>query len=238
MVLRLLTTRADGNRRWSCSPTLSVLATASRGGMPWEKSRGLETSISTLSPTLPSPAASQAASVTIPPVQLKSSSPKAAASAKVLWLALSPCSVAHAVASALSAVREPSITSWPASISPAPIARPTIPVPRTPILMSCDPFGSVGSDARPQAQLPHRVLCSLKLRTACRRSDGRTAPGLGSHHRRHRAGALVGRTLRGHARRRSDLLQGGTGAPRRARRDHGQGARAARPRDRTRLGDC
>src|SRR3954468_4209700 len=137
MVLRLLTTLAWGNRRCSCSPTLSVLATANEGGIPLEKSSALETSTSSLPLMLSSPACSRAARDTIPPVQLKSTSPKAAASANVPWLARSPASApaAQAVASSLSAVRLPMRTAWPTSTSFEAMALPTMPVPRTPIFM-------------------------------------------------------------------------------------------------------
>ena len=91
-------------------------------GPPPEKSSGLATSISTLPSRLSAPAAVRASSDAAPDVQLKTSSPCVAASANSTLP--SP------------AVREPTRTSWPSSASLPEIARPTIPVPSTPILIA------------------------------------------------------------------------------------------------------
>ena len=42
-VLSPFTTRVSGNSCWICSPSESVLQTVSEGGIPFEKSSGLET---------------------------------------------------------------------------------------------------------------------------------------------------------------------------------------------------
>ncbi len=62
MVLSALTTRASGNRRWSCSPRLSVFVIARLGGMPREKSSGLATLSRTFPFRFSEPPASSAAS--------------------------------------------------------------------------------------------------------------------------------------------------------------------------------
>ena len=80
-VLSDFTTRASGNRRWICSARLSVLQTLRLGGMPWEKSKGLDTSITTLPARLSAPAASRAGSDPSPDVALTTISAVEAASA-------------------------------------------------------------------------------------------------------------------------------------------------------------
>jgi hypothetical protein len=72
------------------------------------------------------PAAANAWSAPRPDVQLNTSSPCAAASANGTFP--SP------------AVRDPTRTSWPSSASLPEIARPTIPVPSTPILIPRSSF--------------------------------------------------------------------------------------------------
>ena len=71
----VLTTRVSGKARWICSPRESVSFTSSVGGMPWEKSSGLDTSTSTLPARLLAPASVSAASDAAPLVALTTSSP-------------------------------------------------------------------------------------------------------------------------------------------------------------------
>ena len=109
-----------------------MFETASDGGNPLEKSSGFATSIRTLPDRCSAPAASSAAIEAIPAVAFTSSSPNAAASAKVPCVANEPASAAHAAAASLSAVLEPILTSWPSSTSLEEIVRPAVPVPSTP----------------------------------------------------------------------------------------------------------
>jgi hypothetical protein len=74
IVFRALTTRAAGKARWIRSPSESVLATSSDGGMPREKSRALEVSTRTLPSRLASPASRRASSEAAPAVALTTSS--------------------------------------------------------------------------------------------------------------------------------------------------------------------
>jgi hypothetical protein len=48
IVFSAFTTFTRGSARWICSPSESVFETSRNGGMPWERSRGLGMSISTL----------------------------------------------------------------------------------------------------------------------------------------------------------------------------------------------
>src|SRR5262245_37306687 len=135
MVLSDLTTFVSGNSRWICSPMESVLHTESVGGMPREKSSGLETSMRILPRRLFAPAMRSASSAPPPEVQLKRSSPKAALSAKLPSEALAPAFLAHSAAFSLPALREPILTLWPDSTSFEAMVLPTIPVPSTPMFM-------------------------------------------------------------------------------------------------------
>ena len=74
---------ASGNALWICSARLSLVVTRSEGGLPSEKSSAFATSTSTLPERFSAPAARSASSAAPPDVQLKASSPKAAASANV-----------------------------------------------------------------------------------------------------------------------------------------------------------
>src|SRR5919109_868587 len=123
------TTRASGKARWIRSPRLSMLETKRVGIPPLEWSSGLETSIRTLSVRFASPAARSASIEPPPAVQLKITSPKAAASA-------------NATAPSLPAVRDPVRTSCPTSASRAPSVLPTMPLPSTPILIAPPPARS------------------------------------------------------------------------------------------------
>jgi hypothetical protein len=141
-----LTTFAVGKARWICSPRESVFETYRDGGMPPETSSGFAMSIRTLPSRFSSPAALRASSEPAPFVAFTTSLPAAAASANVPSPIRSfPCF--HAVngsfpiesgsvqARSASTFRVPIVTSWPSSASRAPITRPTVPVPRTPIFM-------------------------------------------------------------------------------------------------------
>jgi hypothetical protein len=83
-----------------------VLQTVSVGGMPLEKSSGLETWMSILPLRLPAPAWRSAASEFAPLVQSKTISPKAAASANVQICALPPTERSHSSPASLLAERE------------------------------------------------------------------------------------------------------------------------------------
>ena len=72
-------------------------------------------------------------------MQLKISSPKAAASANVPCEAFAPLFFTQAAAFSLLAEREPIFTSCPSATSLLPIVSPTIPVPRTAIFMAVPP---------------------------------------------------------------------------------------------------
>src|SRR5438309_2673356 len=130
------TTRASGNSRWICSPTESSLHTDSVGGMPLEKSSGLEASISTFPLRFSGPAMRSASTLTAPGVQLKTTSPNEAASPKLPSLAPSLAPLAQSTAFSLPAEREPIFTSCPSSTSLVAIVWPTMPVPRTPMRMA------------------------------------------------------------------------------------------------------
>ena len=60
MVCKVLTTFASGNLLWICSPKESVFDAESVGGMPFEKSSGLEMSVTILQFRLVSPATASA----------------------------------------------------------------------------------------------------------------------------------------------------------------------------------
>ncbi len=94
-VLSVFTTRADGNARWICSPGESLFGTDSVAGKPREKSSGLEMSTSGLPARCASPASRSASNATAPAVALTTSSPWAAASAKVPTRASGPASASH-----------------------------------------------------------------------------------------------------------------------------------------------
>ncbi len=132
-VFSAFTTRACGKAAWIRSPRLSSLQTERVGGIPCEKSSGLATSISVLPARFSAPAAARASSEAPPAVQLKTSSPAAAASAKVPPFPRAPASPTHSSRAALSGEREPIVTSCPSSTSFEPIVFPTVPVPRTAI---------------------------------------------------------------------------------------------------------
>jgi len=83
-----------------------------------------------------------------------------------------------------------------------------------------------GHGPRPPPSPDDRVLRPLKLHSPRRRSDGRTAERLGADDQGHRAPALVEGSVRGHARRRADLLEGVARTPR-------PGGGGGRPRART-----
>jgi hypothetical protein len=135
IVLSDFTTRASGNARWICSARLSVLETSRLGGVPCGKSSAFETSTRVL-PARSSSGTEPSASIeAAPAVQLKRSSPNAAASANVPWLAAPPAEATHSAACSLSVVRDPIITSWPRPTSLVAIDLPTIPVPKTPMRM-------------------------------------------------------------------------------------------------------
>ena len=89
---------ARGKARCICSPNESELHTASVGGIPFEKSKGLATSIKTFPLRLLASAEVRAAKETVPTVQLKTTSPSAAASAKVPTDAWVPFCFAHSTA--------------------------------------------------------------------------------------------------------------------------------------------
>src|SRR5215510_1497668 len=82
------------------------------------------------------PAAVSAASELAPCVQLKTTSPNAAASANVPIRPRAPARVAHSAALLLPGVREPIITAWSSATSFDAIALPTMPVPSTPMFIS------------------------------------------------------------------------------------------------------
>src|SRR5919106_2975469 len=131
-VFSAFTTRVATNVRWICSPRLSPAPTTTVRD-PDEVSIGLATSTSVFPARSSGRALPIASRETRPPQQLKRSSPCAAASANVPWLAPSPADATHSAAFSLPGVREPSITSWPSSTSFVASVVPTIPVPRTPI---------------------------------------------------------------------------------------------------------
>src|SRR5262249_35005660 len=135
IVLRALTTLAPGKALCMRSASESVLQKARKGGGPPDESNGLATSMRTLPSRLLSPAILRASIETTPDVQLKMTSPNAAASAKVPSEAPGPADLAHAAAFSLSRVLDPIMTSCPCSASLPPIAWPTIPVPKTPIFI-------------------------------------------------------------------------------------------------------
>ncbi len=83
MVFRVLTTFASGKARWICSPSESVSLTNMVGGKPWEKSRGLAMSTSTLPARLSAPARPSTSRAAAPEEALTTSSAPAAASANV-----------------------------------------------------------------------------------------------------------------------------------------------------------
>src|SRR5215472_5964118 len=95
----------------------------------------LPTSIRTFPASRFSPAARRASSELAPWVQLKSTSPKPAASAKFPVCARAPARFAQPTAFGFLASREPIITSCPSATSFEAIASPTIPVPSTPIFI-------------------------------------------------------------------------------------------------------
>src|SRR5262249_21338661 len=138
-------------------------------------------SISTLPARLPTPASPRAASECMPAVQWTTSSPNAAASAKLPSLARSPASAAHATAFSLPAWRDPIITSWPSSTSFVASAWPTIPVPSTAILIGT----LLASSTRCGATRPPRNPL------AERRPPARTLPPSGREGREARR--LIGR---------------------------------------------
>ncbi len=98
IVFSAFTTRDSGKARWICSARLSVLQTKSVGGIPCEKSSGFETSTSVLPARFSAPAMPSASMDAVPAVQLKTSSPNAAASANVPRLAASPTDSTHSAA--------------------------------------------------------------------------------------------------------------------------------------------
>src|SRR5262249_23505994 len=87
---------------------------------------------STLPARFSAPADCSASSDAPPDVQLKTSSPKAAASANVPLPAASPAAAAHSTALSFSAEREPILTSCPTVRSLLAIACPTTPSQRPP----------------------------------------------------------------------------------------------------------
>src|SRR5215210_5044211 len=140
IVLSAFTTFVPGSSRWICSARLSSFATDSRGGNPPEKSSGLDTSTRVLPSRLPDPAARSASSEATPAVALTMSSPCAAASAKLPSAAAPPelsTWATHATALSLPALRDPITTSWPSWTSLVASVWPTVPVPRTPMRMTC-----------------------------------------------------------------------------------------------------
>ena len=68
-------------------------------------------------------------------MQLKTTSPNFAASAKVPAEAFDPFAFAHSAAFGFGAVRDPILTSLPSETSFVPSLLPTSPVPRIPIRM-------------------------------------------------------------------------------------------------------
>ena len=135
VVLSDFTTLASGKLRWICSASESVLHSVSEGGIPLEKSSGFDTSMSTFPRRLLAPACFSASRDADPAVQLKTTSPCFAASAKVPAEALAPLAFAQAIAFGFCAVREPIFTSCPSDASFVPSLFPTSPVPRTPMRM-------------------------------------------------------------------------------------------------------
>jgi len=111
IVLSVLTTRAVGNSRWMRSARLSSPTGSSCGGKPLFGFIGLDTSISTLPARLSAPARRSTSSVTAPPVALSTTSPCAAASAKVPVPARSGWVASQAAAFSFAASRDPITTS-------------------------------------------------------------------------------------------------------------------------------
>ena len=100
-VLRVLTTRAAGKARWICSASESVSFTNSVGGIPWLKSRGLETSMTTLPSRLSAPARVSTSTEALPFVTTTTTSAAAAAAANVAgstsgWSAAQPAKSSRA----------------------------------------------------------------------------------------------------------------------------------------------
>jgi hypothetical protein len=96
IVLSAFTTRASGKAAWIRSPRLSSLQKASVGGKPCDASSGLAMSIRVLPERFSLPAALSASREATPAVQLTTSSPWPAASAKLPSAAASPASFAQA----------------------------------------------------------------------------------------------------------------------------------------------
>jgi len=107
IVFSAFTTRASGNSRWICSPSESVLHTVSDGGIPFEKSSGLDTWTRIFPRKFAAPAWRSAAIEFAPLVQSKIISPNAAASVNVPICPLPPVDFCHSFPASLPAVREP-----------------------------------------------------------------------------------------------------------------------------------
>ena len=123
-VFRAFTTRVWGRARWSCSASESVLHTDKVGGMPREKSRGFEASIRILPARRSTPAARTPSTDTRPARAFTTTSPWAAASARVRtatvgWAAAQagngglPKPSGWSRARVAAGSRVPIATSWP-----------------------------------------------------------------------------------------------------------------------------
>src|SRR5207249_9925703 len=117
IVFDALATFVSGRAAWMRSARESSFETKSVGGIPLEKSSGFATSTRTLPRRFCAPADLRASSDPAPLVQLKTISPKAAASANVPCEAPFPADETQAAAFSLFAVRDPISTSWPRDTS-------------------------------------------------------------------------------------------------------------------------
>src|SRR5512143_490707 len=132
-ILNAFTTLAAGSQRCTCSPAESFHPRSRAGGAFGAKTSGFVASITTLPARFRAPASCSALSVPLHSVARTITSPNAAASAKLPPLAFGPAAFTNAASFGLFASREPIFTSCPRRANPVPSARPTSPVPRTPI---------------------------------------------------------------------------------------------------------